>query len=208
MRCGLGVVEVTQGASRIQQNGGGCGVSLLKISVLFGCSNITLLTRRRRNYREPDHAPAGPFTLQPLHVSAVVVLLSVRAAAVCPFQYHKFALVFGKLMDLTICICCCEVRRRRAHSRSPPERWRHQSESDYCECNKTLSHSAMPPCLLLTPAIIERFLHIHSVALAYCEATGAEISKARPGPKTIRPFRVLIGSVNWSDFFSMRRNPL
>src|SRR5271167_4701276 len=106
MRRGLGVVEMTQGASRIQQNGCGYGVSLLKISVFFGCGDVPLLTRRRRNYREPDHAPVGPFTLQPLHVAAVVVLLSIWAAAVCPFQDHNFALVFGKLMDFAICICC------------------------------------------------------------------------------------------------------
>src|SRR5271157_3796998 len=127
---GLCVVEVPQGASGIQQSGSGCGISLLKISVLFGCGDVTLLARRRRNYREPDHAAAGPFTLQALHVSAVVVLLSVRAAAICPFQYHKLALVFGQLMDLTICICCCEVGRRFAHSRRPPERERDQSESN------------------------------------------------------------------------------
>src|SRR5271167_1972667 len=130
MWCGLCVVEVTQGASRIQQNGGGYGVSLLKKSVLFGCGEVTLPTRSRRNYGEPDNAPASPFTLQALHVSAVVVLLSIRAAAVRPFQNHELALVFGKLMDLAIGVCCGEVGRRFPHSRRPPDRERDQNESD------------------------------------------------------------------------------
>ena len=63
--------------------------------VLLLRRNIALGARSRRDHREPDHTLVGPFFLQPLHVAALVMLLSERTSIVVPFENHKLTFVIG-----------------------------------------------------------------------------------------------------------------
>src|SRR5208283_4842970 len=67
------------------------------------------------------------------------------------------------------------------------------------------SFLCLPP---LNPSHHRTFLPNSPVAFAYRETTRAETSTARPGPRIRTPLRMVIGFVNWSDFLSVRRNPL
>ena len=57
---------------------------------------VSLVSGRVGIDRQPDHAFAGKFALQLLHVAAAVMLFHKRAFGIEPFQHHIFAFVFGK----------------------------------------------------------------------------------------------------------------
>ncbi len=95
--CGLGLVEVADGAGGIENGGGGGGLHGLEVLVLFGGGYVALFAGGRREDGEPDDAFVGPLALEGFHVAAEVVLLFVGAALVGPLEDDVFAAVLGEV---------------------------------------------------------------------------------------------------------------